>query len=389
MIPVPPHGWQEPRVGRLHLPPERVEGIMHVGADVHVRQPRRVAVRLVGRNVIDGARPLVGRERAASWRGVVGDALAVPSGVLVEGPDRIDGGELVERDLAVVDRVEPVRGAREERQVRGSKVGRRLRARCRRHPCDERVHVAGHPRLELRHPEARREEQVHELQPPGAVERAVVLRAYVRAPVLHHGVDRHADAEHASRVQACEKAQIPLAERGRRQRLLFAYEALELDLAQPSLELVEGAVLREHQASGVDERAVGAPALPEIARVLGEDIVRQQGGDPELVAATDMQMEVPRIGRPRREARVEGRLGPIVIHTVRGRIDRPLVRPERRNHSRQQQDRDPPHLPHAAPPLLQSSSSFARSSVWPAPTLRSSRLNSIPLSLSNGTRFTV
>src|SRR5262249_58450588 len=107
----------------------------------------------------------------------------------------------------------------------------------------------------------------------------------------------------------------------RRQGLLFAHEALEIDIAEPLLELVEGPVLGEDEASGVDERAVGAPALPEIARVLGEDVVREHGGDPELVSATDMQMEAPRVDRPRREARVEGRLAPIVVDAVRGRID--------------------------------------------------------------------
>src|SRR4029077_15668237 len=108
------------------------------------------------------------------------------------------------------------------------------------------------------------------------------------APALHHVVDRYADTEHAPRVQAFEQTQVPLAERRRRQGLLLAHEALEIDLAQPLLELVEGPVLREDEASGVDERAVGTPALPEIARVLGEDVVRQHGGDPELVPAPDV-----------------------------------------------------------------------------------------------------
>src|SRR5690349_24864690 len=45
------------------------------------------------RDVIGGERALVGRERAASWRRVVRDALAVPGRVLVEGPDRVDRSE--------------------------------------------------------------------------------------------------------------------------------------------------------------------------------------------------------------------------------------------------------------------------------------------------------
>src|SRR5262245_11572704 len=118
---------------------------------------------------------------------------------------------------------------------------------------------------------------------------------------------------------------------------------LEIHLAQPRFELVERPVLRQHEPSAVDQRAVGAPTLPEIARVLGEDVVGEHGGDAQLVAAPYVQVQAPWIDRPRREARIEGWLTTVVVDSVRRRIDRPALGiAERRNHRRYDGDREPP-----------------------------------------------
>ena len=339
---------------------------MHAGADVDVRQPRRVAVRLVGGDVVDGERPLVGRERAAARRRVVRDALAVPGRVVVEGSDRVDRGELVERDLAVVHRVEPVRDAAEERGERaarssaGTSVPGAVGTRATSASSSDATR-----RLELGHPEPVRQQRVHQLEPARDVQPAVILRSHLRHPASHDVVDRHADAEHASRVQAFEQCQVALAQRRRRQRLLLAHEAIEIDLAQPLLELVEGAVLRQHEPAVVDECAVRPPALLEITRVLLEDVVGQHDGGAELIPTTDVQMQAPRVERPRRESRVEGRLA---LDRSRSRTtgDRPAPRRAAasagiRPHSTTIAIHESP--PHRDPSPLSSSSSFPRSSV--------------------------
>jgi hypothetical protein len=175
----------------------------------------------------------------------------------------------------------------------------------------------------------------------------VVLGPDLRAPAPHDLVDEHADAEHAARVQALEQLQVTLAERRRRERRLLADHPLELDLAQPLLERGEGVVLREDEPSGVDERAIRPPALPEVARVLGQDVVRQHGGHPQLVSAADVEMETTRVQGPRREADVEGRLAAVVVDAVRIRVGRRRERRGARRHAGQQEDRDQPGLPHA------------------------------------------
>src|SRR5262249_61362707 len=102
-------------------------------------------------------------------------------------------------------------------------------------------------------------------------------------------------------------------------------------------------------------------------------------------------VEVGRIGGRGREARVEGRLTSAVGEAEGGRIARPppTGAPHRGYEPREHHHRDPPSPPHPRLLPAQSSSSFPRSSVWPAPTFRSSRFSSMPLSLSNGTRLTV
>jgi hypothetical protein len=253
-----PRRREEGRALRLHLPPQRVEGIVHVGADVHVRQPRRVAVRLVGRNVIDRERPLVRGERAKARRRVRRDAAAVPRRVLVPCADRIDRGELVEGERVAAHGIAIARHAREEREKRGTQLGGRRTGRRVR---DERIHVRRDARCELGHPQAVRQHQVHQLEPPRLVEAPAVLGTELRRPAPHDLVDGHADAEHAPGVQALEQVQVSRAERIGPQRRLGSHELLELHVAQARREVVEGAVLREDEPAGVGERAVGAPAL--------------------------------------------------------------------------------------------------------------------------------
>ena len=91
-----PRLGQEGRLVHHHAPPQGVEAVVHVGADVHVREPGRVAVGRHGRDVVDGLRPLVRRQRPAPGRGVERDLVALVLGVVVEGPDRVDRRELDE-----------------------------------------------------------------------------------------------------------------------------------------------------------------------------------------------------------------------------------------------------------------------------------------------------
>ncbi len=311
--------------------------------------------------------------------------LPLPGRVLVEGADGIDRGELVERRSR---RRAPGSGRSETRARSARKPARSSGdaggAGCRRHQRDERVQARRDRRLELSHPEPRRQQQVHELEPararragdgpPGVSPRAQRRTTSSTAMRMRKTRPGFRRSRRAGCARAARPAPAPPPRATRR--------SSSTSRERP-LELVEGAVLREHEPSGVDQRAVGAPALPEVARVLAEDVVGEHGGDAQLVAAADVQVEALRVGRARREARVEGWLA-LDRSRPRRRRDRAAPRSPASPTTRRRRQRastiaiQPDASASCASRLAQSSSSLPRSSAWPAPTLRSSRFSSIP-----------
>ncbi len=239
-----PRRRQELRVRRAHLPPRRVDRVVHRRGDVHVGQPRRVAVRVVGRDVIGDERALVGGERAPPGRRVLRDRAPVPGRVRGDGADGIDRGQLVEADDAVLDRIAVAADAGEERGVGGDErvdlrglaalVGLDGRGGCsgcasRRCAAHEVVERRGDARGQLAQPESRRQERVHEREATVGVETRAVGGRQLADPVRDELLHRDRDPEDAPGVQALHQLEVAGAKRVGAERRLVGDQTVESD----------------------------------------------------------------------------------------------------------------------------------------------------------------
>ena len=322
-------------------------------ADVHVGDPGRVAVDGLRGDVVDGVRALVRGEGPPPRRRVERDLAAAVVGVLVEGADGVDGGELHELEPVAAARVAARRHAVEQ----GEEVGRERGG----HRVPQRVEAAGAWRtrarelraglaVQLGQPQARREHRVGDLEAPVAIHGLAVRGAQPRRPAPHHLVRRQRDAEDATGVQALHQPHVPLAQLLGREiaLLLVLHEVLEVDLVQRRLEGFEPAVLGQHDAARLHEAAVGVAAGLEVAGVVRQGRVREDQRDAQLVAAPDVEVEALRVQGAGCEARVEGGLVASVVGPELGRLldhpgraaaagwARPSSRPRRRGARRRE-----------------------------------------------------
>src|SRR5947209_12592321 len=102
-----------------------MHGIMQARADMHVWEPRKVAIERVSWNVIDGQRPLVRCECPAAGGRILGNLTSVVRRVLVESPNWIDRGKLVELQGAVAHGINAICHAREQLRVEGAPLAER------------------------------------------------------------------------------------------------------------------------------------------------------------------------------------------------------------------------------------------------------------------------
>jgi len=302
-----PRGGQKLRPVGRHRPPERVEGVVQRVAHVHVRDPREIAVGDLGGNVVDRVGALVRGEGSAPGCGIERDLLAVVVGVVVEGPDRVDGGELHEAEAAVLLRIQALRHRLEEAQevraqrldLRGAEAGGPGRG----------LHELSKAALLLRahpgDPEAAGKHAVHQVELAVARHRLLVAGRHVGDPAAQHLVAGYLDAKDAIGVQALHQLEVALAQLGGREIFLVFDELFELDLLDRLLEVLEGGVLGEHDPPLPDQHLVGLVAEKDIACVAGDGLVRENHRDAQLVAAPDLEVDAVRLLAAGSEARVE------------------------------------------------------------------------------------
>ena len=87
-------------------------------------------------------------------------------------------------------------------------------------------------------------------------------------------------------------------------------------LVERSLELLEAAVLGQHQVAVIDERPVGSVAAEEVLGVLTQHVVSKYNSDAQLVATPEVQVNALGVECARSEAGVERRLVAVVVHAV-------------------------------------------------------------------------
>src|SRR5262249_51390465 len=121
-----PGGRHKGSLRWLRLPEERMQRVVQARANVHVRDPRKVAVTIVYRNVIDRQRPLVCCQCPPPGRRILWNLTPSVPRVLIQRPNRIDRGELVESQVAVAHRIDAMCDNREQLREQFTQVVQRL-----------------------------------------------------------------------------------------------------------------------------------------------------------------------------------------------------------------------------------------------------------------------
>ncbi len=236
---------------------------MHRLADMHVWEPRRIAVIRLRRDVVGSLASLVSRERAAPRSRVQRDLVPLVLGVFVERADRVDRGELDETDPPFLAWVAVAGQSAEQceigfaKRVRGFCVGVAARFRRELHKGPQLL-LGG--RVEFRQPDAGRKQGICELERPVAVELRPVCGSESGDPCFEQSLLGEVDLEDAAGIEAFHQLDV-LRTNLRRLALLLVLDPIrEVDFVERGLHLGKRVVLRRQQSLPIDQRAVGGTA---------------------------------------------------------------------------------------------------------------------------------